>query len=104
MATEKERELMREIMDLAFEVNNQQQEINCSVDIRAHGIELRIHASDHASDIDGSWIYYPVSPAYFSDDIFTEEKYEATCEEFRLELRKYHKDYDADGIRLEVAK
>ena len=100
MATEKERELMREIVDLAFEVNDQQKEINCSVDIRAHGIELRIHASD----TDGSWIYYPVSPAYFSDDIFTEEKYEAACEEFRLELQKYHKDYDVDGIRLEVAK
>ena len=100
MATEKERELMREIIDLAFEVNNQQQEINCSVDVRAHGIELRIHASD----VDGSWIYYPVSPAYFSDDIFTEEKYETTCKEFMLELRKHHKDYDAEGIRLEVAK
>ena len=100
MATEKERELMREIVDLAFEVNDQQQEINCSVDIRAHGIELRIHASD----TDGSWIYYPVSPAYFSDDIFTEEKYEAACEEFRLELQKHHKDYDADGIRLDVVK
>ena len=100
MATEKERELMREIIDLAFEVNDQQQEINCSVDIRAHGIELRIHSSD----TDGSWIYYPVSPAYFSDDIFTEEKYEDTCNKFMLELRKDHNDYDADGIRLEVAK
>ena len=100
MATEKERELMREIVDLAFEVNDQQKEINCSVDIRAHGIELRIHASD----TDGSWIYYPVSPAYFSDDIFTEEKYEDTCNKFMLELRKHHKDYDADGIRMEVEK
>lgn len=99
MATEKERELMREIMDLALDVNDQQDDLRFSVDIRNHGFELRIHKVE----TDG-WVFYPGSPAYFSDEIFTEEGYEEKCKMFMEELLKHHKDYDADGIRMEVAK
>lgn len=100
MATEKERELMREIMDMALDINDNQEEVNCSIDIRVHGFALRI--LDRHGTME--WIYYPTSPAYFSDEIFTEDKYWETCKEFMSELKKYHKDYDDDGIRLEVAK
>jgi uncharacterized 2Fe-2S/4Fe-4S cluster protein (DUF4445 family) len=97
VATEKEKALVAELSDLAIAVN-EQGKVNVSLDIRASGIDMRIHDVKHM-DFD-YWLYHSNRPAYFSDDIFSEDDFIAKANEFRHVLRVQHKSFDADGVKL----
>lgn len=97
MATEKERALVSEIVDLATDINVVG-EIDVSVDLRQSGIHVRM--SPKSFDEATEWVYYPERSAYFSSDIFTEENFEYVASTYILELKKHHPAFDADGVKL----
>lgn len=99
MATEKEREIVREIVDFVMDLNDSNKSIKAQVEIRDYSV--CVHISKYG---ESGFLYFAEHPAYFESGSFTFERFESQCEEFLKELRKHHKDYDADGIRLEVAK
>jgi len=97
VATEKEKSLTVELSELAMQVN-EQGKVNVSLDIRASGIDMRIHDVKHI-DFD-YWLYHSKSPAYFSDDIFSEDDFVKKAGEFKHVLNVHHKAFDADGVKL----
>lgn len=99
MATEKEREIVREVVDFVMDLNDSNKSINAHVEIRDYSV--CVHISKYG---ESGFLYFAELPAYFESGSFTFERFESQCEEFLKELRKHHKDYDADGIRLEMEK
>lgn len=99
MATEKEREIVREIVDFVMDLNDSNKSIKAQVEIRDYSVCVNLIEVGVSG-----FLYFADMPAYFESGSFTFERFESQCEEFLKELRKHHKDYDADGIRLEVAK
>ena len=99
MATEKERKLMGEIMNLAVDVNEAGLVV-ASVDINAASLAVRISPTDVSRHTEWEWIYYPERPAYFQSESFDAECFDTQAAEFIAELKKYHPAFDADGVRL----
>ena len=103
MATEKERELMREIMDLAIDVTLSDEPISIGAHYigHIHAFEIDIHKESPLERLNecAEWINLSAK-----DDIWSEKQSIARLELLLTQVKKYHKDYDADGIRLEVAK
>lgn len=97
MATEKERSLMIEIMDLADGVNADGK-VNARVEMWSAGFQLMMSARPYNEEND--WVYYPDRVAYFSDDVFSEENFEFVASTYIAELKKHHPQYDADGVRV----
>ncbi|MNQ65160.1 hypothetical protein D3C85_796090 [compost metagenome] len=97
MATDKEKALVAEIVGLATDINVVD-EIDVSVDLRAHGVHVRM--SPKTFDDTTPWVYYPERTAYFSNDVFTEENFEYVAGTYIAELKKHHPQYDADGVHL----
>lgn len=100
MATEKERELMREIMDLALDIGDGEYNVAIDYSGHIHGFAVRI-AKKGSND----WTFYG-DTIYLSGrtDIWGEQQSVKLLTKYLDEVKKYHKDYDTDGIRLEVAK
>lgn len=103
MATEKERELMREIMDLALDVTLSDAIISIGAHYigHIHAFEIDIHKEDPLERLNecAEWVNLSAK-----DDIWSEKQSIEGLELLLTQVKKYHKDYDADGIRLEVAK
>ena len=103
MATEKERELMREIMYLALDVTLSDSPISIGAHYigHIHAFEIDIHKEDTLERLNkcAEWVNLSAK-----DDIWSEKQSIEGLELLLNQVKKYHKDYDADGIRLEVAK
>lgn len=95
MATEKEKAKVRELIDLAMEVNDPGI-VSCAVDVKVHGVEMRISPVPFERE----WLYYDHEPAYFSDSTFTEERFIARMNNYIAHAKKHHPAFDADGVRL----
>lgn len=95
MATVKEKALVRELVDLAMEINDAGV-VSCSVDVKHHGVEMRISPIPFNNE----WLYYSYDPAYFKTDIFTEERFTNCINNYMAEAKKHHPQYDADGVKL----
>ena len=100
MATEKERELMREIMDLALDIGAGDHSVDVDYSGHVHSFDVRISKKG-----DDGYIWH-ADTVYLSgrNGVFTEKKSIGDLFHILLEVRKHHKDYDADGIRLEVVR
>lgn len=103
MATEKERELMREIMDLALDVTVSDAPISIGAHYigHIHAFEIDIHKESPLERLNECAEWVNLSS---KDDIWSEKQSIEGLELLLTQVKKYHKDYDADGIRLEVAK
>ena len=97
MATEKEKALVSEIIELAHDVNAADI-VDVAVDLRHAGVHVRM--SPKTFDETTDWVYYPERTAYFSDETFTEQNFEYVAGEYIAELKKHHPQYDADGVRV----
>lgn len=103
MATEKERELMREIMDLALDVTLSDSPISIGSNYigHIHAFQIDIYISEPLKRLNkcSDWVHISGK-----DEIWGEQQSIEGLELLLAEVKKYHKDCDADGIRLEVAK
>lgn len=99
MTTQKERELMAEIIDLAIEVNKAGK-VCAHVELGPASLTMRIRPETISEAEEWEWIYYPDRPAYFESEHFDARYFEAQAAEFITELKKHHPQYDADGVRL----
>jgi hypothetical protein len=97
VATEKERILLSEIIDLATGVN-ETGKVDAHVDVWSSGVQIRMSAQPFNAE--NAWVYYPDRAAYFSNGIFTESDFEYVAGAYIAELKKHHPQYDADGVRL----
>jgi hypothetical protein len=95
MATKKEKALVRELVELALEVNEQGR-YDVHVEIRAGAIDFQISPADWA----GNWVFYGEDTAYFSRDPWTEDDFAKRIAVFIYETKKRHAGYDDDGIKL----
>ena len=103
MATEKERELMREIMDLALDVtlSDSSIAIGASYIGHIHTFQIDMHLTDPLKRLNkcADWVHLSGK-----DDVWDEQQSIEGLELLLARVKKHHKDYDADGIRLEVEK
>ena len=97
MATEKEKALVSEIVDLATGVN-EAGAVDARVEISSGMVQVRL--SPQPFNAENAWVYYPERAAYFSNDIFTEDNFEFVAAGYIAELKKHHPQYDADGVRV----
>ena len=97
MATDKEKALVSEIVELAMEVNSFG-EVDAHVDVSHMSVQVRMSAKPFNRE--NAWVYYSDRPAYFSDSTFTEENFEYVAGTYIAELKKHHPQYDADGVKL----
>lgn len=95
MATEKEKAKVRELVELAMEINDSRA-VNCAVDVKVHGVEMRISPIPFESE----WLFYSNDAAYFEDMPFTEGRFISRMDSYIAEAKKYHPAFDADGVRL----
>ena len=103
MATEKERELMREIMDLALDVtlSDSPIAIGASYMGHIHAFQIEVYISETLKRLNKCYDWVNISG---KDEIWDEQQSIEGLELLLAEVKKHHKDYDADGIRLEVEK
>jgi hypothetical protein len=99
MATVKERKLIREITDLALDVN-MAGNVAASVDINSASLAVRISPLIVSECDEWEWIYYPKTPAYFESESFDADYFDKPAAEFIAELKKHHPQFDADGVKL----
>lgn len=95
MATNTEKALVRELVDLSMEVNEQGQ-FDAHVELRAGAVDFRISPAHWA----GNWVVYCEETAYFSRGPWTEQDFAKRIGVFIREAKKHHSGYDADGIKL----
>jgi hypothetical protein len=99
VATEKERNVINEIMNLACDVNLAGQ-VSVHAEVNSGGVTMRI-SPVVISDADAwEWIYYPKMQAYFENESFDADYFDKPAAEFISELKKYHPAFDADGVKL----
>ena len=85
MATEKEIAALNLLVGAAIKANASSDRVNVNVDIDMSGVSIRI--SDPvvvagAHDYQWDWLFYGDTKAYFSDEIFSEDKFLERCHEF----------------------
>lgn len=95
MATEKEKAKVRELVELAMEINDNRT-VNCAVDVKVHGVEMRISPIPFESE----WLFYSNDAAYFEDVTFTESSFIYRMNSYIEEAKKHHPAFDADGVKL----
>lgn len=96
MTTQKERELIAEIMSLALDIGAG--DFSVDVDYSGHVHALYINISKKG---DSGYIYYGEA-IYLSGrkEIWGHEQAIAALEEALAEIKKYHPAFDADGVKL----
>lgn len=96
MATEKEKALVQEIINLAMDMGDG--DYNTCVDYHGH-----VHAIDVRIALKGSgdWIYY-ADTCYLSGrrGVFTEKQSIPQLKAMLKQVKKHHPQYDADGVRV----
>lgn len=99
MATEKERKLIREITDLALDVNLAQNEYTIATAYigHIHAFELRILDRDLIVQNDSmDWVHISGGENELWDE---DQAIEALTAQLNT-VKKYHPQYDADGVEL----
>lgn len=96
MATEKEKAKVRELVELAMEINDGRT-VNCAIDVAVHGVEMRISPIPFYGS---EWIFYSHEAAYFCHGVFTEERFISRVDSYIAEAKKHHPAFDADGVKL----
>jgi outer membrane scaffolding protein for murein synthesis (MipA/OmpV family) len=86
-------------MNLACDVNAEGS-VSVSVEVNSSALTMRISPVDISDSQDWKWIYYPEHPAYFESEDFDEDYFGIQAAEFIAELKKYHPQFDADGVKL----
>ena len=99
MTTQKERELIAEIIGLAIEVN-EAGNVCARVEVGPSSITMRIHPKMISDAESWEWIYYPQMQAYFESEDFDASHFDKPAAEFIAELKKHHPAFDADGVKL----
>jgi len=96
MATVKERELIREITDLALDIGAGDYDVCVDYSGHIHAISVRI-ALRGSSDC----VYYG-DQIYLSGrkEIWSADRAIAELEDALTEVKKYHPQFDADGVKL----
>lgn len=96
MTTQKERELIAEIMSLALDIGAGEYSVGVDYSGHIHALHVRV-AKKSASD----WVYYS-DAIYLSGriEIWGPKQAVEALEEALTEIKKYHPQYDADGVRL----
>lgn len=96
MATEKERELIREITDLALDIGAGDYDVSADYSGHVHALSVRISLRG-SSD----YVYYG-DQIYLSGrkDIWSAERAIEGLNESLSEIKKYHPAFDADGVKL----
>ena len=97
MATEKEKAKVRELVELAMEVNSERK-VSVDVDVTASSVHMRISKLPFVKD--QGWIFYGENDAYLSAGSFSEESFLKNLDGFIHEAKKHHKSFDADGVKL----
>ena len=95
MATEKEKAKVRELVELALDINGEGR-VHCVVEVKGYGIDMRVAPIPFHNE----WIYYSDDVAYFKKEPFTEERFLQTIEGYIHEAKKHHPAFDADGVKL----
>lgn len=98
MATEKERKLIREITDLALDVNLAQDEYTIATAYigHIHAFELRILDGDLIVQNDSvDWAHLSCK-----DFVWTEAQSVEQLSAMLYTVKTYHPQYDADGVEL----
>lgn len=96
MTTQKERELIAEITSLALDIGSGEYAVCVEYHGFVHAADIRI-AKKGASD----WVYYS-DAIYLSGrtEIWGHQSAIEALEEALIEVKKYHPQYDADGVKL----
>ena len=96
MTTEKERELIAEITSLALDIGADEYNVGVHYSGHIHALHVRV-AKKSATD----WVYYG-DAIYLSgrEDIWGPKQSIKSLEEALIEVKKYHPQYDADGVKL----
>lgn len=86
MATEKERNLLNQLIDAVLKVNASSKRVNVELEINHMSVGVKISDPvevlancDQPSNWD--WLFYDNNHAYFSDDVFSEEAFLVRCQE-----------------------
>lgn len=87
MATQKERELLNQLIDSAIKVNASSDRVNVVLEINHMRVSVKISdpvevLANCDSPSKWDWLFYDHNHAYFSDDVFTEEAFLERCQEF----------------------
>lgn len=96
MATQKERELMHEIMDLAVDIGAGDYDVCAEYHGHIHAFDARI-----APKGSNEWVYYG-DTVYLSGrtDSFKPAAAINGLTKILSAVKKYHKSYDSDGVKL----
>lgn len=96
MTTQKERELIAEITSLALDIGAGKYSIDVQYSGHIHALHVNI-----SKDGDNGYIYYG-DAIYLSGrkDIWGPKQSIKSLEEALSEIKKYHPQYDADGVKL----
>jgi len=98
MATVKERKLIREITDLALDVNLQGGEYTITADYMGHihAFDIRILNSKLIQQNENcEWAYLSGK-----SKLWDEAQSLARLETMLAQVKKHHKSFDADGVKL----
>lgn len=90
MATAKEKALVRELVELTLEIN-EQGEFDATVDVRAGAVDFRIAKLPFS----GNWTFYGKESAYLSNRTFSEEYFAKRIGVFIKAAKQHHKAYRA---------
>lgn len=97
MPTPKEKALVRELVELAMEVNGQGV-YDVNVTVRRNGVDMHISLLPVTDS--SAWSFYGENTPYFSGHPWTEQDFTDRIGVFIHEAKKHHADYDEDGIKL----
>lgn len=97
MATEKERKLMGEIMNLAVDVTLSGGLYTVAANYIAHIHAFEIRVMKGVSQVNKSADWAHLSGLH---DIWTAKESVARLEQMLAEVKTYHPQYDADGVKL----
>lgn len=93
MATEKEKALLRELVELVLEVN-EQGVFDATVDVRAGAVDFRVGPARDPSN----WTFYGEESAYFSNRTFSEEYFAKRIGVFIDAAKQHHKAYRVEEV------
>lgn len=93
MATEKEKALLRELIDLALEVN-EQGVFDAHAEVSAGAVNFRISPKPFY----GSWEFYGEDTAYFSGGAFDEAYFAKRIGVFIDAAKQHHKAYRVEEV------
>lgn len=99
MATEKEIQIVGDLVQIAIKVNSSNKQVGVQVDVTQRSVTMRIAPSEtEITQGAWDWVFYPGEAAYFSDDIWPESLFIERCEKFIAQANLHFVDADDDGV------